>query len=129
MATNMDAAVITILQGMLAVAAADGEIHEDEVATIRDIYKHLIGPDLDANAIRQTGQEMIADEFDIFEKLAERRSAIPPETKPDILRAVISVAGAHGTPSEKQARLIVGIAQALGLPDDDVTDIIREFQH
>jgi tellurite resistance protein len=127
MATNMDAAVITILQAMLAVAAVDGEIHEEEVATIRSIYKHLIGPDLDANAIRQTGQEMIADNFDIFEKLAERRKVIPPETKPDILRAVISVAGAHGPPGDEESRLIVEIAQALGLPDGDITNIIREF--
>ena len=46
MATNMDAAVTTILQAMLAVAAADGQIQEEEVATIRSIFKHLIGRDL-----------------------------------------------------------------------------------
>ena len=113
-----------ILQAMVSMAAADGDVVESEVDAIRDIYAEM------------NGGKASLDEFDyvpdgtprLTDRLARDRKALARRTREDILRAAYRVLLADGNIAAGERKKLEDIAEALDIPEIHKNVILEDIE-
>jgi len=125
---HAEASLRAILRAMMATAAADGEIEDSEVDSIATIYEQIFGATLEENWIRENAEQMLKDDFDIYEAISDEKDIIDPNIIPLVFQASYFVAAADGTIDDNESKILMKIANALGMSDTDIQNNLSELQ-
>lgn len=113
-----------ILQAMVSMAAADGDVHESEVAAIRSIYAHTTGreiSDIDLGRAPVARRGLTGD-------LARDRKTLARNVREDILRAAYRILLADGQIAAGERKILEDIAEALEIPEIHKNVILEEIE-
>jgi tellurite resistance protein len=113
---------------MLSTSIADGELDEDEVAAIAEIYIQIFGGEIQASWIQDTAKSMLSDGFDIGKTLEGNAVLIEDSMKPVILRAAYFVAAADGIIDDNEKKMLLTIADALKMEQSEIDKTFEELQ-
>lgn len=125
---QVDPYVRAILQAMLSTSIADGELDEDEVVAIAEIYIQIFGGEIQASWIQDTAKSMLSDGFDIGKTLEGNAVLIEDSMKPVILRAAYFVAAADGIIDDNEKKMLLTIAGALKMEQSEIDKTFEELQ-
>ncbi len=112
-----------LVQAMGALAAADGQIADQEVETIARIYQRMLGIRISPAEVR----EILADfgeSFDIAGRLAERRAELSPDMRRLIVQCCHLVILSDQVEERAETTKLRGVGAALGFSEDDVADLL-----
>jgi len=118
-----------LLLSMLAVAAADGEIGDEEIDGIADIYKRLLGEELSRTWAKNTAVEMVMHDFDIHEALATEKHCFNSEYRALVLKAAFLVGVSDGDLQDEEFRVINKLSFALGMSDAEVDRVMEQLDN
>jgi len=106
-----------ILQAMMSMAAADGDLHENELATIRTIYEQISGEDLTADDINSAPHSNRSQGFTFVDQLAIARNQLSRELKETILSSAYMVLLADGRVSARERKTLIDLVNALNISE------------
>jgi tellurite resistance protein len=106
-----------ILQAMVSVAAADGDLHKDELATIRTVYEQITGEMVSTDDINSTHNSLRSQDFTFTEQLALERDRLTRELKETILSSAYMVLLADGRVSARERNTLMKFAKALKISE------------
>jgi len=112
-----------LIQAMGATAAADGRLADEEVATIADIHKRMLGIAIPGAQIREIMMEFDGG-FDIAGRLAAGRARLSPTMRGLIFNSCYLVALADRDEDRAETVRIHDIGRALGFTDQQIDDMI-----
>lgn len=113
-----------ILQAMVSMAAADGDVVESEVAAIRDIYAEMNG----GEAVLTEVDHAPATLQSLIDGLARDRKTLARRTREDILRAAYRVLLADGHIAAGERKKLEDIAEALRIPEIHKNVILEDVE-
>ena len=106
-----------ILQAMMSMAAADGEVHEREMATIRTVYEQVSGEVLSADDINTARGRSLSPGFSFTDRLATTRDQLTRELKETILGSAYMVLLADGRVSTRERKKLMDFVKALKISE------------
>lgn len=106
-----------ILQAMISMAAADGDLHESELKTIRTLYEQISGVALSASDISTAQMDDLPHGFTFADRLANARNQLTRELKQVILSSAYMVLLADGRVSAHERKTLSDIVDALKISD------------
>ncbi len=106
-----------ILQAMLSIAAADGNLHDDELTTIRTIYEQVSGEALSADDINTASCLNRSTGLSCADRLAITRDQLTRELKEMILRSAYMVLLADGRVSARERKTLMDFVNALKISE------------
>ncbi len=106
-----------ILLAMVTVAAADGDLHEDELATIRTIYEQVTGEVISADDINSAHDKLLSQDITFTEQLAQERDSLTPELQETILSSAYMVLLADGRVSARERKTLMAFSRALKISE------------
>ncbi len=106
-----------ILQAMMSMAAADGEVHEREMATIRTVYEQVSGEALSADDINTALGRSRSPGFSFADRLATTRDQLTRELKETILGSAYMVLLADGRVSTRERKKLMDFVKALKISE------------
>ena len=106
-----------ILQAMLSIAAADGNLHDDELTTIRTIYEQVSGEALSADDINTASCLNRSTGLSFADRLAITRDQLTRELKEMILRSAYMVLLADGRVSARERKTLMDFVNALKISE------------
>ncbi len=112
---------------MIRVMIADGEVDEQEVHTVSEVYRQLTGTEVSADVIRAKATLAQSQGRDLQAALIELAPHLSDEGKGTVLKAAVMVAAADGEFEASEQALISEIANALGMSEDQVRDTVAEL--
>lgn len=113
-----------ILQAMVSMATADGDVVESEVATIRVIYAEIS----DGRAVPADFDHASDATYRLTDRLARDRKALARRTREDILRSAYRVLLADGYVAPGERKKLEDIAEALDIPEIHKNVILEDIQ-
>ncbi len=126
---KQEASSQAILGAMITTAAADHEIEDNEIDMIAGIYEQVFGNTLDKGWIKDIAEQMLRDDFDVYDAISNEMSIIDPDIVPLIFRASYLVAAADGTVDENEWEILTEIAEALDMNEVDIEDNLWDLQN
>lgn len=111
---------------MLKVCLADGEVEDEEVATISSIYEELTGLVLSAEEVRADAAMVASGTTDLNAVLSEIGPLLNDDGRVSVVKAALRVALADGTFDPEEQHLVHGIARSIELGDVELRRIIAE---
>ena len=126
-----------LLESMVAITLADGEIEEPEIVTMAETYAEIMGHppehgELQAMALSRQSQIEAIDSPDPFKQLLQRLAAeqlqLDDNARELILEAAFRVACADGEIEPEEDVQLRGIAGALGISEGVLELEIARFQ-
>ncbi len=102
-----------ILLAMVSVAAADGDLHEDELATIRTVYEQVTGEVVSADDINSAHDSLQSQDLTFTEQLALERDRLTRELQETILSSAYMVLLADGRVSARERKTLMEFSKAL----------------
>ncbi|MEI7952746.1 MAG: glutaminase A [Synechococcaceae cyanobacterium ELA182] len=126
-----------LLESMVAITLADGEIEEPEIVTMAETYAEIMGHppepgELQAMALSRQSQIEAFDSPDPFKQLLQRLAAeqlqLDDNARELILEAAFRVACADGEIEPEEDVQLRGIAGALGISEGVLELEIARFQ-
>ena len=112
-----------LIQAMGAMAAADGRLADEEVATIASIHKRMLGIAIPGAQIREIMTDFLGS-FDIALLLAPGRAKLSPPMRGLILNSCYLVPIADRHEDRTETVRIHDIGRALGFTDQQIDDVI-----
>jgi tellurite resistance protein len=106
-----------ILQAMLSIAAADGNLHDDELATIRTIYEQVSGEALSTDDINTASSLNRSSGLSFADRLAITRDQLTRELKETILGSAYMVLLADGRVSARERKKLMDLVNALKISE------------
>ena len=106
-----------ILQAMVSMAAADGDVHESEAATIRTVYLQVTGDVVSADEINAAPDAYRARGLTFADQLEQERHRLTRETKETILRGAYMVLLADGRVSARERKKLSDFVNALNISE------------
>ncbi len=106
-----------ILLAMVSVAAADGDVHEDELATIRTVYEQVTGEVVSADDINSAHNNLQSQDLTFTEQLALERDRLTRELQETILRSAYMVLLADGRVSARERKTLMEFSKALKISE------------
>lgn len=106
-----------ILQAMLSIAAADGDLHENELATIRTVYEQVSGEELSAGDINSVSLRNRSQGVTFADQLAIARNQLTRELKETILSSAYIVLLADGRVSARERKTLMDFVNALKISE------------
>ncbi len=117
-----------IMRVMIAIAAADDRLVEDETATICGIYQKLTGATIGATEVAQAMEaDGAADTDRLRSELAQRRDELDMATKEMLIRAAYMVLMADRRISAGERKKLHDYADALEIPEIHLTAILEDL--
>ena len=126
-AAQADAALTAVVQAMVAMSVADGNLDDSEIGMISGLYQNLTGQSLAADDIRGIAASMEKSDFSITDTLDGVRGMLDTESRELVLKAAYLVLIADGIVEENEEKLLNGIADTLQISDDRTGEIIDEI--
>ncbi|MGD8600327.1 MAG: TerB family tellurite resistance protein [Gemmatimonadota bacterium] len=109
---------------MLRVMLADGHIDEEEVQTVCAVYRQITGDDVSAEVIRAKAAIAQSQGRDLQAALRDLALYLTDQAKVAVLQAAVAVAAADGHFEDEEKVLVSGIAEALGLTEDQLREMV-----
>ncbi len=106
-----------ILLAMVSVAAADGDLHEDELATIRTIYEQITGEVVSADDINSAHDNLRSQDITFTDQLALERDRLKRELQETILSSAYMVLLADGRVSARERKTMMEFSKALKISE------------
>lgn len=117
-----------LVRSMLAVAAADGHLHEEEVLTVQQIVRSVAGVDLDVETVEKIFGQMNSKNYSIHDDLKSTQSQLSPEMKKLIVKACYFVVHADNDVDAREKKRWSEICGALNLSGVEVQRILEEVR-
>jgi len=108
---------VIILLAMVSVAAADGDLHEDELATIRTVYEQVTGEVVSADDINSAHNNLQSQDLTFTEQLALERDRLTRELQETILSSAYMVLLADGRVSARERKTLMEFSMALKISE------------
>jgi tellurite resistance protein len=99
------------------MAAADGNVDESELATIRAVYKQITGEVINADDIDTTPYSVQSCGLSFADKLALERDRLTRELKETILSSAYLVLLADGRVSARERKKLMDFVTALKISE------------
>lgn len=106
-----------ILQAMVSMAAANGEVHESETATIATLYAQLTGDAVSAEEITTAPDAYHARGLTFAGQLEQERDRLTPTAKETILRGAYMVLLADGRVGARERKKLSDFVTALKISE------------
>jgi hypothetical protein len=106
-----------ILQAMVSLAAADGDLHDDELATISTVYEQITGDKVSVDDIKSVSGGDGSDSSTFIDKLAQERDQLSKEMKEFILSSAYMVLLADGRVAARERKTLMDFAKALKISE------------
>ena len=108
---------IFILQAMVSMAAADGDVQESEAATISTLYSLVTGDVVSADEINAAPDAYRSRGLTFAGQLARERHLLSREVKETILRGAYMVLLADGQVSARERKKLSNFVNALNISE------------
>jgi uncharacterized tellurite resistance protein B-like protein len=105
---------------MLRVMLADGRVDEEEIDTVCTVYRQITGEDISAEVIRAKATIAQSQGRDLQASLRGLAPYLTDQAKVAVLRGAVAVAAADGHFEEREKQLVSGIADSLGLTEEQL---------
>jgi tellurite resistance protein len=115
-----------ILMAMVAIAAADGKLDEQEIGLIQQIYRDQSGRSLTPEEIRAVEEANMSDSG-LLPMLAAAADSLNIETKEEIIRASYLVLLADDRIAGEERKKLQDIAAALRVPEIHFGAILEDL--
>ncbi len=116
------------IQAMVAMAAADGEIGEEEIEEIDSIYTRLTGQAVGANSISQIAGAFLHKKLSIEAMMANEREDLTESEIALVVKASYLVLMADGVSADEEKQKLNEIAAGLQLSDKQVEYILKDVK-
>ena len=113
---------------MSAMVTREGPLTEFKIKIMSLSFDRLFGVTLDAEAIRETVNDLTTGEDDIIELLEVVKFEIEPEDRRTVIKACYFVALADGGIFKETIALLDSIARAIGMSVAEFDSTIQESQ-
>ncbi len=121
-----EASARAILRAMMAVAVADGEVQDSEIDSIAEIYEKIFGATIAKGWIKESAEQMINDDFNVYEAIHSEKSFIDPAIIPLVIKASYFVSAADGFVDDEEITTLMKLAVALGMTDIEAQNCLAE---
>ena len=118
-----------ILQAMVSMAAADGDVREHEVATIRTVYSQVTGNVVTADEINAAPDAYRARGLTFADQLAQECHRLTRETQETILRSAYMVLLADGRVGARERKKLSDFIIALKISEIHRGVIFEDVEH
>ena len=126
---KVEAGLRAVIRGMLAVAAADGELEPEEVAMICGVFKSLFGSSLSVDAVVSAFTELTADaNYDITREFREIKGLLDEEFVNLTIKSMFLVALSDGVFDRREAQIISTLANYLNMPSQQQKKLKQEAE-
>ncbi|HPA20592.1 MAG TPA: TerB N-terminal domain-containing protein [Verrucomicrobiae bacterium] len=119
------AGVIRLLHLAVMLAAADGVIEDEELATFETLVKADLPGEADWERVRDATAALRRDTNVAVRCLPQLAKLISPEHREQVLRSLAHIAAADREISLPEIKLLRRIARAFGLPPDAVDSLLE----
>jgi tellurite resistance protein len=126
-AAQADVALTSVVQAMVAMSVADGNLDDSEIEMITGLYQNLTGQSLPADDVRSIAASMEKADFSITDALENVRGMLDTESRELVLKAAYLVLIADGVVDENEEKLLNGIADSLQFSGERYGEIIDEI--
>ena len=106
-----------ILQAMVSMATADGDVHQSEAATISALYAQVTGEEISTDEINSAPLSYRAQGLTFAGMLAQERQQLSLETKETILRSAYMVLLSDGQVSARERKKLLDFVNALNISE------------
>ncbi len=106
-----------ILQAMVSMAAADGDVDENELATICSVYEQATGEALSTDDINTAPYSVQTSGLTFADQLATARDRLTRELKETILSSAYMVLLADGRVSARERKKLMDFVTALKISE------------
>ena len=118
--------IVRLLYLAITVAAADGVIEAEEIASFYQIVGSKIAPEGDWHPVRATEASLRRDPNVAIRSLPQLSKLIPVESRQFVLRLLAHIAAADSEVSLDELKLLRRIARAFQLEPDSAERLLRE---
>ena len=115
-----------ILQAMVSMASADGEIDADETATIHSVYSKETGADISTEDVTQAAERLHSDSGRLSDELKAANATMDVAAKEALLRASYLVLLADGRVASRERKKLMDFARALKIPEIHLSVILED---
>lgn len=115
-----------VMLAMLKVMLADGQISEEEVASIARVHRDMTGGEIPLEVIRSAAAAATAGEEDLLVSLEAFAPHLKEEGRKIVVRAALTVAMADGAVGAEERALVEAIAAAVGLSEPHLRETLAE---
>ncbi len=117
-----------ILQAMLSMAAADGDLHDNELATIRTVYERITGEMVTVDDIKIAPHGDQAQGLAFAGQLAVARDQLTRELKETILSSAYMVLLADGRVAARERKMLMDFVTALKISEVQRSIIFEDVE-
>lgn len=115
-----------ILQAMISIASADGEIDADEMTTLRRLYLKETGEEVSVSDVAKAARMLQANSASLSTALSAASAAMDRTTKESLLRASYLVLLADGRVAARERKKLQDFAGALKVPEIHLSVILED---
>jgi uncharacterized membrane protein YebE (DUF533 family) len=124
--TNIE--IRALIRSMIAIAAADEELHQTEIDTIQSILRRIYGSEIGLDVLESAHNKMNSKTFSLHDELKSTQSQISVKMKHMIVRACYFVLVADGRIDDREKSRIAELAATLQIEASTFAKIIRECE-
>lgn len=117
---------IAVRRVMLKMMVADGNIADEEVASVAVIYERLTKQSLSEAQIRDEAEALRADPQSVLDIVRGVRGSLNANGKEVVVRAALAIAAADGDFHDDEKAMVMEIGQALELTRAHLLGILRD---
>lgn len=115
-----------ILQAMISIASADGEIDADEMTTLRRLYLKETGEEVSVSDVAKAARMLQANSASLSTALSAASAAMDRTTKESLLRASYLELLADGRVAARERKKLQDFAGALKIPEIHLSVILED---
>lgn len=112
---------------LVAAMLSDGSIEEEEKNTIKSVHKHIIGADMSDTELEAVIEALIKEDEPVKKALEQTSENLTENEKKLLVTASMMVLCADGKIEESEMSFIVGVANALSMPQAQFREILSKF--
>lgn len=127
MTSNTQSNQQLILQAMISIAFADGEIDADEMATLRRLYEQQTGDEISVGDVEKASLFLQSSSDRPADALSAACAGMEMATKETLLRVSYMVLLADGRVSARERKKLHDFAGALKIPEIHLSVILEEL--
>jgi tellurite resistance protein len=116
-----------ILQAMVSMASADGEIDTDEIAVIRSVYANETGEDISTRDVTQAAAMLQASSENLSSVLSIANATMDKPVKEVLLKASYLVLLADGRVAARERKRLQDFANALKISEIHLSVILEDI--
>lgn len=127
MNSSANASQQLILQAMISIASADGEIDAEEMATLRSRYAKETGEQVSIGDIAKAARELKSNSGNPVDALSAASTEMDNATKETLLRASYLVLLADGRVAARERKKLQDFASALKISEIHLSVILEDM--